>query len=188
MEVRLSHRLSSSRWKRQHLYRSISLQVSRLVLLDAAAAAGEYYIAARVRKTPLRHTLRCPQPIPIDTHIDLEFNIEYAHRHRGDTNILQIILQRKRTKTAQLKTCAYLHISMDEVLQMPLKSVAVMYMPRFKRKDPIAQIHIHVNSKYGIAKHKHLGNNMQDNEELYDQQREDYEDMYDTHSFLLLVD
>jgi hypothetical protein len=69
---------------------------------------------------------------------------------------------------------------------MPVKSTAVMYLPRFKKKEAVAQIHIEVCSKYGNSKPK---TNFQVDEhdhevEIYDHQRDDDPD--DMYGFLLV--
>ena len=67
---------------------------------------------------------------------------------------------------------------MDEVIQMPVKSVAVMHL---KKKEAVAEIHIEVSSKYGIntKPRNHHNNGMQDQEvDLYDQNGDyDQDDM-----------
>ncbi len=64
---------------------------------------------------------------------------------------------------------------------MPVKSAAVMHLPKFKKKEAVAEIYIEVTSKYGINSkpRNHPNNPMQDQDaDLYEQNGDfDQDDM-----------
>uniref|UniRef100_A0A914Y8J7 Phosphofurin acidic cluster sorting protein 1/2 N-terminal C2 domain-containing protein n=1 Tax=Panagrolaimus superbus TaxID=310955 RepID=A0A914Y8J7_9BILA len=108
--------------------RVLTLVVNRLVLPSTLKADTNFTVAARLqghKRTLRSNDINLPQSLTtstsIDINLDISFTIQYSHYLKRKSNLLQILIQRrKRYKNRHIpgfKTLAIGSINLDDILQ-----------------------------------------------------------------------